>query len=104
MKLCFSIVMISRTISGTETLPQKITWLIHTSAPMLIPSFAYLAMNLLSFVALRHIDAGLFTVFAQVCELAAVENRPRVSQTPIKLKRTPPLPAARPSAPCRRKF
>ena len=33
---------------------------------MVVPMFVYLAMNILSFVALQRIDAGLFTILAQV--------------------------------------
>ena len=41
---------------------------------MLVPAVVYLAMNLLSYVAIQRIDAGLFTVFAQckVCVCVCV--------------------------------
>lgn len=102
MKFCFSMAMVAQTISGAENYSQKITWLVSSSTPMLVPGLAYLAMNLLSFVALRHIDAGLFTVFAQACKLAAVGQIAR-SRKPIKAYRVRVLLTRR-FAPCRQKF
>ena len=40
--------------------------IIKTSAKMTVPAFVYYCMNRLSFVALRRIDAGTFTVVAQL--------------------------------------
>jgi len=40
--------------------------IIRTSAKMAVPAFVYYCMNRLSFVALRRIDAGTFTVVAQL--------------------------------------
>ena len=46
MKFCFSMAMVAQTISGAENYSQKITWLVSSSTPMLVPGLAYLAMNL----------------------------------------------------------
>lgn len=40
--------------------------IIKTSPKMAVPAFVYYCMNRLSFVALRRIDAGTFTVVAQL--------------------------------------
>jgi hypothetical protein len=45
--------------------PQTFTWLMSNSSAMVVPAVVYLVMNLLSYVSLQRIDAGLFTVFAQ---------------------------------------
>eukprot|EP01134_Creolimax_fragrantissima_P001648 CFRG1648T1 len=42
-----------------------VVWILQTSGPMVVPAAVYLIMNMLSYVALERIDAGLFTVFAQ---------------------------------------
>ena len=47
---------------------KKAEWLANTSGPMVVPMVVYLTMNMLSFVALQRIDAGLFTILAQVRE------------------------------------
>lgn len=61
-------ILVDSTASGAPpgSLFKKIAWLMGTSGTMLVPAAVYLAMNLLSFVALQRIDAGLFTVIAQV--------------------------------------
>mmetsp|Transcript_58130 Transcript_58130/g.142612 ORF Transcript_58130/g.142612 Transcript_58130/m.142612 type:complete len:346 (+) Transcript_58130:176-1213(+) len=46
-------------------LGERLSWLIRTSLPMAVPAGVYCAMNLLSFVSLQRIDAGLFTVIGQ---------------------------------------
>mmetsp|Transcript_8888 Transcript_8888/g.17244 ORF Transcript_8888/g.17244 Transcript_8888/m.17244 type:complete len:356 (-) Transcript_8888:123-1190(-) len=43
----------------------KFMWMMSTSKVMLVPAAVYLAMNMLSFIALARIDAGLFTILAQ---------------------------------------
>lgn len=40
--------------------------IVTTSFKMAVPAFVYYCMNRLSFVALRRIDAGTFTVVAQL--------------------------------------
>ena len=72
MKLCFSIGMIRKQRSASadatdapETPMDAAKWLARTSAPMAVPAFIFLAMNLLSFVALRRISASAFTLIQQ---------------------------------------
>lgn len=45
---------------------QKLLWLAANSSKMLVLALIYAAMNVLSFVALRRIDAAAFTVCAQL--------------------------------------
>lgn len=40
--------------------------LITTSLPLLLPAIAYLAMNVLSFIAIKHVDATTFIVIIQL--------------------------------------
>lgn len=49
---------------------QKFQWLVKNSGKMLILAAIYGAMNILSFVALRYIGAGEFTICAQLKILA----------------------------------
>ena len=72
MKLCFSIGMIRKqrsasadAIDAPENPMDAAKWLASTSAPMAVPAFIFLAMNLLSFVALRRISASAFTLIQQ---------------------------------------
>lgn len=71
LKLLFSwYIIVRRPNEGTAANPglsqvQTFSWLLGQSAPMLVPAVVYLIMNLLSYVAIQRIDAGLFTVFAQ---------------------------------------
>ena len=46
--------------------PDKVKYLMARSLPMVVPALVYLGMNLLSYVALERIDAGTFTIFAQM--------------------------------------
>ena len=48
-----------------ETFRHRLVFLVHTSRKMVVLALIYGAMNILSFVALRNIGAGLFTIFAQ---------------------------------------
>mmetsp|Transcript_19849 Transcript_19849/g.49655 ORF Transcript_19849/g.49655 Transcript_19849/m.49655 type:complete len:355 (+) Transcript_19849:159-1223(+) len=70
MKLVTSMAMIVRDPenSGVQrdlTWRGKFAWWGRTSKVMLVPASVYLTMNMLSFVALARIDAGLFTILAQ---------------------------------------
>lgn len=62
-------IIVDSTSSGAPIGPlkTKLMWLVKTSLPMTVPAAVYLVMNMVSFVALQRIDAGLFTVIAQVC-------------------------------------
>ena len=60
LKLCFSLVMCVRDRAGLRP-----NTLITTSLKMLVPAAIFLAMNLLSFVALRRISASAFTLIQQ---------------------------------------
>lgn len=57
--------MISKDLPKGKTLNQHIPYLIGTSKKMFALAFIYGAMNILSFVSLRNISAGMFTIFAQ---------------------------------------
>jgi len=48
-----------------KNLPQHLIYLVSTSRKMLVLALIYGAMNILSFVSLRNISAGMFTIFAQ---------------------------------------
>jgi len=43
-----------------------VSGVLQTSAPMIVPAVAYLLMNMISFVALQHIDATVFTMVTQL--------------------------------------
>jgi solute carrier family 35 (UDP-sugar transporter), member A1/2/3 len=66
MKIAFSAWMISRALPpDCPDLKTRLTYLISTSRKMAILALIYGAMNILSFVSLRNIGAGMFTIFAQ---------------------------------------
>ncbi|CAJ1950604.1 unnamed protein product [Cylindrotheca closterium] len=65
IKIVFSAWMISGTLTAGTTLKQRIVYLVETSKKMFVLALIYGAMNILSFVALRNISAGMFTIFAQ---------------------------------------
>lgn len=72
MKLCFSVGMIRKqrsasvdAVEAPENPMDAARWLASTSAPMAVPALIFLAMNLLSFVALRRISASAFTLIQQ---------------------------------------
>jgi UDP-sugar transporter A1/2/3 len=48
-----------------KTLPQQLMYLVSISKKMLVLAMIYGAMNILSFVSIRNISAGMFTIFAQ---------------------------------------
>jgi UDP-sugar transporter A1/2/3 len=61
----YSAWMISKDLPKGKTLNQHIQYLIGTSKKMLGLALIYGVMNILSFVSLRNISAGMFTIFAQ---------------------------------------
>lgn len=66
IKICFSAWMISKDLpKDCPSLQVRLQYLVATSKKMFMLACIYGAMNILSFVALRNIGAGLFTVFAQ---------------------------------------
>ena len=65
MKMVFSAMMISRSLPGGEA-TKRLSYVARKSSKMLFLAFLYGSMNILSFVALRNIGAGLFTIFAQL--------------------------------------
>eukprot|EP00339_Tiarina_fusa_P023453 CAMPEP_0116997612 /NCGR_PEP_ID=MMETSP0472-20121206/987_1 /TAXON_ID=693140 ORGANISM="Tiarina fusus, Strain LIS" /NCGR_SAMPLE_ID=MMETSP0472 /ASSEMBLY_ACC=CAM_ASM_000603 /LENGTH=364 /DNA_ID=CAMNT_0004696545 /DNA_START=132 /DNA_END=1226 /DNA_ORIENTATION=+ len=65
IKIVFSAWMISKSLPEGSTLPQRLQYLVSTSKKMLVLALIYGAMNILSFVSLRNISAGMFTIFAQ---------------------------------------
>jgi hypothetical protein len=68
MKLLFSVAMIRRQQAGAEaaeSLAAAARRLVTSSLPMAVPALIFLAMNLLSFVALRRISASAFTLIQQ---------------------------------------
>jgi hypothetical protein len=77
------------------SLAKKAEWLANTSGPMVVPMVVYLTMNMLSFVALQRIDAGLFTILAQVrasSEFAPILLIPCPSPSPALLPTPPHVP------------
>ena len=81
IKIVFSVWMIQKTVFqakppdensrdlgdrvAMKNLPQHLVYLVNTSKKMVVLAMIYGAMNILSFVALRNISAGIFTIFAQ---------------------------------------
>jgi len=66
MKMVFSAVMISRSLPRGDSATSRLSYVARKSSKMLFLAFMYGSMNILSFVALRNIGAGLFTIFAQL--------------------------------------
>jgi len=58
--------MVSGSLQPDQQLIPHVKELIRSSSKMFFLSLMYGAMNILSFVALRNIDAGTFTIFAQL--------------------------------------
>lgn len=65
IKILYSIWMISKDLPKGKSLKEHIIYLIGTSKKMFALALIYGAMNILSFVSLRNISAGMFTIFAQ---------------------------------------
>lgn len=66
IKIVYSAWMVSTTLQpGERTIP-KLKYLVRRCSKMAVLAGIYGAMNILSFVSLRNISAGMFTVFAQL--------------------------------------
>ncbi|CAB9500854.1 UDP-galactose translocator [Seminavis robusta] len=66
IKMAFSAWMISKSLpEDCPDLKTRLQYLVDTSKKMFILALIYGAMNILSFVSLRNIGAGMFTIFAQ---------------------------------------
>lgn len=63
IKIVFSAYMIS--VPEGETMSSRLSYLVKKSRKMFILASIYGAMNILSYVSLRNIGAGIFTIFAQ---------------------------------------
>jgi len=63
IKIVFSAYMIS--VPEGETMCSRLSYLVKKSRKMFILASIYGAMNILSYVSLRNIGAGIFTIFAQ---------------------------------------
>lgn len=57
--------MISKSLPEGKSLSERLNYLVETSKKMFVLALIYGAMNILSFVSLRNISAGMFTIFAQ---------------------------------------
>lgn len=66
IKFVYSAYKISSELSQGEKPIPKLKYLLKRSSKMAVLACIYGAMNILSFVALRNISAGMFTVFAQL--------------------------------------
>jgi len=64
--MVFSAMMISKSLTHGESTTKRLSHVVRKSSKMLFLAFMYGSMNILSFVALRNIGAGLFTIFAQL--------------------------------------
>lgn len=65
MKIVYSAWMISENLPEGISLSDRLKYLVSTSRKMFVLALIYGAMNILSFVSLRNISAGIFTIFAQ---------------------------------------
>jgi len=65
IKVVVSIYMLSKSLPEGVTLRNRIKYLIRRSNKMFVLAAIYGAMNVLSFVSLRNIGAGIFTIIAQ---------------------------------------
>ena len=65
VKIVFSAYMISGILPQRETLSFRLQYLTRKSGNMFALALIYGCMNILSFVSLRNIGAGVFTIFAQ---------------------------------------
>eukprot|EP00752_Nemacystus_decipiens_P004888 g4448.t1 len=69
IKLVFSVFMTLADTGSTSAEGRgvrKLCWLVRASAPMSVPAVVFFAMNLLSYVSLKRVDASTFTVCAQM--------------------------------------
>jgi len=78
IKILYSVYMIQNNLNAAvsesggdgvppqqRTLKAQLIYLVNSSQKMLVLALIYGAMNILSFVSLRNISAGMFTIFAQ---------------------------------------
>uniref|UniRef100_A0A7S2XLT5 EamA domain-containing protein n=1 Tax=Attheya septentrionalis TaxID=420275 RepID=A0A7S2XLT5_9STRA len=65
IKIVYSIYQISHVLPDNQTLHVRLNYLFQKSWKMFFLAVLYGGMNILSFVALRNIGAGVFTIFAQ---------------------------------------
>lgn len=65
IKILFSAYMITGTLPQGQGLGFRVSYLVKKSGKMFFLAALYGAMNILSFVSLRNIGAGMFTIFAQ---------------------------------------
>jgi len=66
IKLIYSAYKITSDLPQGEKSGPKLRYLLRRASKMTVLALIYGAMNILSFVALRNISAGIFTVFAQL--------------------------------------
>lgn len=64
--MVFSAFTIARSLPKGERAIPKLKYILRRSSKMGILALIYGAMNILSFVSLRNISAGIFTIFAQL--------------------------------------
>lgn len=64
VKMAFSAYMIRKALEDKATFQDRLKYLAQTSRKMAGLALIYGAMNILSFVSLRNIGAGLFTIIA----------------------------------------
>lgn len=65
IKIGYSAWVISKSLPEGKTVSQHLLYLVVTSQKMFVLALIYGAMNILSFVSLRNISAGMFTIIAQ---------------------------------------
>ncbi|KAL9191391.1 hypothetical protein ACHAXT_001097 [Thalassiosira profunda] len=66
IKMAYSAYKVAGGINSGEKAGPKLKYLLRKSSKMAVLACIYGAMNILSFVSLRNISAGMFTIFAQL--------------------------------------
>jgi len=66
IKIVYSAYKIAGSLNQGEKVVPKLRYLLRRSSKMAVLALIYGAMNILSFVSLRNISAGMFTIFAQL--------------------------------------
>ena len=66
IKMAYSAYQISSSLNSGDKAAPRLKYLLRRSSKMAILAMIYGAMNIVSFVALRNISAGMFAVFAQL--------------------------------------
>jgi len=66
LKFIFSLFKVSDSLQPEQHMLPRVRELMRSSSKMFFLALMYGAMNILSFVALRNLDAGTFTIFAQL--------------------------------------